>query len=122
MSARFLAKVSITSSGKVRLIASNGTKSNIGPCLQTCWDPKQAGYALKQCSVLIRRNLWNRRLRPQWLLFNRLSLTHVLVMAAPPYARLVAPLGCAVEPLVHPPEAVHSARIGGVSVVDDAVF
>src|SRR5687767_1969778 len=30
----------------------------------------------------------------------------VLVVAAPPHARLVAPLGCAVEPLVHAPEAV----------------
>src|SRR5712691_11892101 len=29
----------------------------------------------------------------------------VLVVATPPDARLVAPLGCAVEPLVHAPEA-----------------
>ena len=36
--------------------------------------------------------------------------------------RLVAPLGGAVEPLVHAPEAVHSARIGGIGVVDDAVL
>src|SRR5882762_8618903 len=34
----------------------------------------------------------------------------VLVVAAPPEARLVAPLGCAVEPLVHAPKAVQSAR------------
>src|SRR3989441_7502795 len=46
----------------------------------------------------------------------------VLVMAAPPDARLVAPLGGAVEPLVHAPEAVQSARIGGIGVVDDAVL
>src|SRR5712664_3286853 len=46
----------------------------------------------------------------------------VLVVAAPPDARLVAPLGCAVEPLVHAPEAVQSARIGGIHVVDDAVL
>src|SRR2546423_6541376 len=46
----------------------------------------------------------------------------VLVMAAPPDARLVAPLGGAVEPLVHAPKAVQSARIGGVGVVDDAVL
>src|SRR2546421_7467057 len=46
----------------------------------------------------------------------------VLVVAAHPDARLVAPLGCAVEPLVHAPEAVHSARIGGIGVVDDAVL
>src|SRR5713226_2944916 len=46
----------------------------------------------------------------------------VLVVAAPPDAFLVAPLGCAVEPLVHAPEAVQSARIGGIGVVDDAVL
>src|SRR5260370_27564548 len=46
----------------------------------------------------------------------------VLVVPAPPDIRLVAPLGCAVEPLVHAPEAVHSARIGGIGVVDDAVL
>src|SRR3989442_410246 len=46
----------------------------------------------------------------------------VLVVAAPPGARLVAPLGGAVEPLVHAPEAVQSARIGGIGVVDDAVL
>ena len=43
-------------------------------------------------------------------------------MAAPPDARLVAPLGGAVEPLVHAPETVQSARIGGIGVVDDAVL
>src|ERR671918_1170325 len=46
----------------------------------------------------------------------------VLVVTAPPDARLVAPLGGAVEPLVHAPEAVQSARIGGIGVVDDAVL
>src|SRR5437870_12914161 len=46
----------------------------------------------------------------------------VFVVAAPPDARLVAPLGGAVEPLVHTPEAVQSARIGGIGVVDDAVL
>src|SRR6266478_5501365 len=50
------------------------------------------------------------------------ALVGVLVVAAPPDARLVAPLGCAVEPLVHAPEAVQSARIGGIGVVDDAVL
>src|SRR5947199_2048556 len=38
----------------------------------------------------------------------------VFVVATPPDARLVAPLGSAVEPLVHAPEAVQSARIGGI--------
>src|SRR5207245_2062205 len=46
----------------------------------------------------------------------------VLVVAAHPDARLVTPLGGAVEPLVHAPEAVQSARIGGIGVVDDAVL
>src|SRR5262252_523711 len=45
----------------------------------------------------------------------------VLVVAAPPDARLVAPPGCAVEPLLHAPDAVHSARVAGIRVVDDAV-
>ena len=46
----------------------------------------------------------------------------VLVVAAPPDARLVAPLRCTVEPLVHAPEAVQPSCIGGISVVDDAVL
>src|SRR5258708_16148767 len=46
----------------------------------------------------------------------------VLVVAAPPDARLAAPLGGAVEPLVHAPDSVHPARIGGIGVVDDAVL
>src|SRR5439155_24907392 len=48
------------------------------------------------------------------------SALAVLVVAAPPDARLVAPLGGAVEPLEHAPEAVHYARIGGIGVVDQA--
>src|SRR5215204_7388875 len=46
----------------------------------------------------------------------------VLVVAEPPDASLVAPLGGTVEPLVHAPEAVQSARVGGRGVVDDAVL
>src|SRR5687768_8767860 len=52
----------------------------------------------------------------------RRSALVVLVVAAPPDARLIAPLGGAVKPLVHAPEAVQSARIGGIGVVDDAVL
>src|SRR6267378_170364 len=48
----------------------------------------------------------------------RRSALLVLVVALPPDTRLVAPLGGAVEPLVHAPEAVQSARIGGIGVVD----
>src|SRR5688500_8881657 len=46
----------------------------------------------------------------------------VLVVAAEPGTGLVAPLGCAVEPLVHAPETVQPARIGGIGVVDNAVL
>src|SRR5207249_1394257 len=56
-----------------------------------------------------------------WLDNPRSALV-VLVVAAPPDARLVTPLGCAVEPLVYAPEAVQSTRIGGIGVVDDAVL
>src|SRR4051812_19881435 len=42
----------------------------------------------------------------------------VLIVPPPPDVRLVAPLGRAVQPLVHPPEAVQPARIGGIRVVD----
>src|SRR5216683_8302729 len=52
----------------------------------------------------------------------KMSALVVLVVAAPPDAGLVAPLGGAVEPLVHAPEAVQSACIGGIGVVDDAVL
>src|SRR5258708_23877243 len=50
------------------------------------------------------------------------SALAVLVVAAPPDAGLVAPLGGAVEPLVGAPEAVQSARIGGIGVVDGVVL
>src|SRR2546427_6619666 len=46
----------------------------------------------------------------------------VLVVTAPPDARLVASPGGTVEPLVRAPEAVQSARIGGIRVVDGAVL
>src|SRR5262244_1947801 len=51
----------------------------------------------------------------------------VLVVAAPPGARLVeaglvASPGGAVEPLVHTPETVQSAGISGIGVVDDPVL
>src|SRR5438105_15804148 len=46
----------------------------------------------------------------------------VLVMAAPPDAGLVTAPRRAVEPLIHSPQTVQSARICGVGVVDDAVL
>jgi hypothetical protein len=48
----------------------------------------------------------------------RIPLAHprlILVSPPPPRRGLVAPLGRAVEPLVHAPEPVHSACIGGVN-------
>src|SRR6185369_1682076 len=46
----------------------------------------------------------------------------VLVVAAPPHSGLVAALGGAVEPLIHAPEPVEPARIGGIGVVDGAAL
>src|SRR3954469_14183901 len=46
----------------------------------------------------------------------------VLVMPAPPDARLVASERGTIEPLVRAPERVQSARIGGVRVVDRAAL
>src|SRR5262245_43451707 len=49
------------------------------------------------------------------------SAPAILVVAAPPDVRLVAAPRSAVEPLVHAPEAVESARVGGISMVDGAL-
>src|SRR5262249_50786934 len=46
----------------------------------------------------------------------------VRVVMAPPGPSLVAAFGGAVEPLVHAPETVQSARVGGIGVVDDTVL
>src|ERR687888_2749147 len=64
--------------------------------------------------------------------FRARSLAVVLVVAAVPDAGaqvsrtdehvLVTSPWCAVEPLIHAPEAVEPARVGGVGVVDDAVL
>src|SRR5258706_3368037 len=51
-----------------------------------------------------------------------MSAMVVLVVAAPPRARLVAPFGGAVEPVVHAKERIHAARISGIGVVEDAVL
>src|SRR5205823_10622278 len=51
---------------------------------------------------------------------SRLGL--VLVVPFPPDAGFVAPLGGAIEPLIHSPEAVQSARVGGIRVIDNAVL
>lgn len=49
------------------------------------------------------------------------SISHVLVMPPKPRPRFVPPIRRPVEPLVHPPERVEAARVGGVSVVDDTI-
>src|SRR5437763_244149 len=46
----------------------------------------------------------------------------VFVMTAPPESFLIASLGRAIEPLVHAPQAVQPARVGGIGVVDGAVL
>src|SRR5258708_3332540 len=46
----------------------------------------------------------------------------VVVMAAEPRPGPLASLRRPAEPLVHTPEAVQSAHIGGIGVVDDAVL
>src|SRR2546428_37819 len=51
---------------------------------------------------------------------DRLALL-VLVAAAEPRPGLIPSLRRPVEPLVHAPEGVHTAGVGGVGVVDDAV-
>src|SRR6476661_1441034 len=43
-------------------------------------------------------------------------------MTAKPECRFVASLGSAVEPLIHSPEPVQSARIGRISMVDDSIL
>src|SRR5438045_9452006 len=54
--------------------------------------------------------------------FLLLTFHPVLVVAAPPNARLVAAFGRAIEPLVHSPATVQSARISRIGVVNDAVL
>src|SRR2546425_2179161 len=80
--------------------------------------PKKAWWEAR--SEAMRREISRSAVAPRQP--RRRSALVVLVVAAPPDARLVTPLGCAVEPLVHAPEAVHPARIGGIGVVDDAVL
>src|SRR5436309_15097984 len=80
--------------------------------------PRKARWEAR--SETMRREISRPRLRQRHPRLG--SALVVLVVVAPPGARLVAPLGGAVEPLVHAPEAVQSARIGGIDVVDDAVL
>src|SRR2546421_2130953 len=50
------------------------------------------------------------------------SLGVVFITTAVPGNVLVAPLWCAVEPLVHAPDCVEAARVPRIGVVDDAVL
>ena len=65
---------------------------------------------------LMRRLLDSQKLKR---LLSRIS--YVLVVAPKPRPRFVPPIRRPVEPLVHSPERVEAARVGGVCVVDDAV-
>src|SRR5205809_696045 len=52
-----------------------------------------------------------------------LGFATVFVVAAPPHTGgFIAALGRAVEPLIHAPKGVQSARKSGISVVNDAVL
>src|SRR3989475_9159434 len=91
--------------------AALAAKSSAGMPKKACWEAR---------SEAMRREISGPAVAPRQRRLR--SALVVLVVAAPPDARLVAPLGCAVEPLVHAPEAVQSARIGGIGVVDDTVL
>src|SRR5882672_4235948 len=78
---------------------------------KACWEARSEAMRREISSSAVARRLPQLR-----------SALVVLIVAAPPDARLVAALGCAVQPLVHAPEAVQSARICGIGVVDDAVL
>src|SRR4051812_47218433 len=70
-----------------------------------CWEARSAAMRRAiSCPAVAPRH-------PQ-----RRSALVVLVVGAPPDARLFPPLGGAVEPLVHAPEAVQAAGIGGIGV------
>src|SRR6266536_6483574 len=91
--------------------AALAAKSSAETPRNACWEDRSEAMRRESSSLAVAP-------RPPRL---RSALV-VLVVAAPPDARFVAPLGGAVEPLVHAPEAVQSARIGGIGVIDDAVL
>src|SRR5215203_593955 len=43
-------------------------------------------------------------------------------MTPPPDAGLVPPFGRAIQPLIHAPEAIDSARVSGIRVIESAVL
>src|SRR5260221_2602616 len=92
--------------------AALAAKSSAETPKNTCWEARSEDIVVRSPVSRLRQRL------------PRLgSALVVLVVAEPPDARIfVAPSGGAVEPLVHTPEAVQSARIGGIGVVDDAVL
>src|SRR3989442_8487519 len=97
----------------------SGTANWSRPSLPVSGTRRVGKQALER-NVFIRREISSPAVAPRQPRLR--SALVVLVVAAHPDARLVAPLGCAVEPLVHAPEAVQSARIGRIGVVDDAVL
>src|SRR6266498_5824616 len=91
--------------------AALAAKSSAETPKKACWEAR---------SEAMRREISRSAVAPRQPRLR--SALVVLVVAAPPEARLVAPLGGAVEPLVHAPEAVHATRVGGIGVVDHAVL
>src|SRR5580692_12581525 len=75
------------------------------------------------CCEVLSKVMGHYLLFRNWLLTmaGRSSLA-VLVVSLPPETILVSPLRGTVEPWVHAPEAVEPSRIGGIRVVDHAVF
>src|SRR5437667_1231870 len=90
--------------------AALAAKSSAETPKKACWNARSEAMSVISSLAVAPRPL---RLR---------SALVVLVVAPPPDARFVAPAWRTVEPLVHAPEAVHSARIGGIGVVDDAIL
>src|SRR5467141_4401176 len=89
------------------------------PAKSSAETPKKARWEAR--SETMRREISRSPLRQRHPRLG--SALVVLVVAAPPDARIfVAPSWRPVEPLVHAPEAVQSARIGGIGVVHDAVL
>src|SRR5262249_20236712 len=75
-----------------------------------------AALAAKSSAEMPRKARWESRSETGSLH----SVLVILVVAPPPDTGFVATLGRAVKPLVHPPQAIHSARVGGIGVIDDA--
>src|SRR5215472_760449 len=77
--------------------------------------PKNACSEVRSENMVVTSFLYLRQ-------YGAASLLAILVVTLPPEARLVASFGCAIEPLIHSPDAIHSTRVGGIGVVDHAIL